>query len=821
MKNSDPSSKVSLGSLHWPTGVATLGKRYPNGWGLPPFSVKAWGRFLFRRQPSLRSRIITVFFVSFLIFIFLAGTSLLLVFNYQLHRYTQFVGNQYALQLARLLEVYYNTRKSWQGIDKWLYTNFGSNQDAPHFATDLAEHLILPLELSTRGWADQQSHQAIQDNFLGLKLFLNLQSLVSAPNTENFVIGESNATEDSLSFPYNKKTLKMLPSINAPDARFYFLRELRASNLTDSNRTAENQYSEFFLSSFRSLDSFGPAGGSLDSFKLQRVSNQWFHNFFRSRRQTENLNNMDGDALQLILREKGLSSWEQNENRPSLFADTELNSENLFDRLALRFGSISGHNDQMFLLLNRDREVIISNLPKNILIQQLGSTWGLLQQYIRDYDDENSLSSVKPSAPYNGNNRNWAQRIGAFFSFRSKASLVDDRNIFAIKDIDNQPVAFLYAESIVSPIWKKLNDEVNAVILSVALLSCLIIALIYWLIGRFHLLGLFMPLKNLSDIAGEVRKGNTEARVRDIPREAELALVTEQFNKMLDSLAHEVMLREQQYRDVAHELRTPITILSGELQLIQEGVYKADEEKIQGLSKQVQQMQRIVQDLEILYKVSQQDGDDPQREVKYFERVSILRLLREAYTAFQTQMKQKEIEFTLKLDFSEPAEHIFVAGDARRLHQVFANCLVNAMRHTPPAGRVELAGRRLNLAQKNAHHGEVAYYRAHGLDIGKDYVLFSVIDTGCGIPAEKRELVFERFFRVNDDRNQKTGGSGLGLAISKSFIELHGGKIWADESDFPGRSAGESPGAKFCFALPCFCCHGEGDEASTAAENEP
>ena len=739
MKNSGLSSKVFVGSPRWTTRGDTLGKRCKNGWRWPRVSVKTWGRFLCRRQPSLRSRIITVFFVSFLVFIFLAGTSLLLVFRYQLNRYTQFVGNQYALQLARLLEVYYNTRKSWQGIDKWLYTNFGSNQDAPHFAPDLvAEHLILPLELSTRGWADRQSHQAIQDNFLGLKLFLNLQSLVGTPNTENFVIGDSNANVDRLSFPYNKKTLKMLPTINVPDFRFYFPKELRASNLMASNRSVENQYSEFFLSTFRSLDPFGAAGGSWDSLKLQRVSNQWFHNFFRSRRQTENLSNMDGDALQLILREKGLSNWEHNENRPSLFADIELNSDNLFDRLGLRFGTISGHNDQMFVLLNRDREVIISNLPENILIPQLGSTWGLLQQYIRDYDDENRVSSVKPSAPYNGN---WAQRIGAFFSFRSKSSLVDDRNIFAIKDIENEPVAFLYAESIVSPIWKNLNDEVNAVILSVALLSCLIIALIYWLIGRFHLLGLFMPLKNLSDIAGEVRKGNTEERVRDIPREAELALVTEQFNKMLDSLAHEVMLREQQYRDVAHELRTPITILSGELQLIQEGVYKADEEKIQGLSKQVQQMQRIVQDLEILYKVSQQDGDDQQREVKYFERVSILRLLREAYTAFQTQMKQKEIEFTLKLDFSEPAEHIFVAGDARRLHQVFANCLVNAMRHTPPAGRVELAGRRLNLAQ-NANHNDIAYYQAHGLDNGKDYVLFSVIDTGCGYICRKARINF-------------------------------------------------------------------------------
>jgi signal transduction histidine kinase len=109
--------------------------------------------------------------------------------------------------------------------------------------------------------------------------------------------------------------------------------------------------------------------------------------------------------------------------------------------------------------------------------------------------------------------------------------------------------------------------------------------------------------------------------------------------------------------------------------------------------------------------------------------------------------------------------------DGRRIEQVVANLLDNALNHTPSGGTVTVV-----------------------VGPGEEGILVSVVDTGEGIPAEHLPYVFERFYKVDDARSRKSGGAGLGLAIAKQMVELHGGRIWVESE--------VGKGSKFSFILP-------------------
>ena len=664
------------------------------------------------QKPTLHRRIARIFLASFIIFIFIAGGSLVLSFNYQMYRYTEFVSDHYAKQLARVLEFYYKNQQSWLGINEWLYQNFTSSEQALDFR--------VPREKS----------------MIRFPFYLSATSSSTKP-------GLSPGNQDEILDP-------------VLDLWFY----------------------EFHIPILAPLFHYMPR------FSATRPKS------YQER------------TLQDFLSRQRLSDWTNAEDRPELFsmewteypAGLPLFNKIFNHNLVPGYINTPPHNNQIFILLDSNsQQVIASNLNPNDLKKTMGQISGSLKTYIRYYlanrsPQPSQTKRVRKIWQLGNPSEQLPPNFNASLYFPPEPSLEEKRNIFVIHDRSSQAIAFLYAKSIVSPVWADLNSEVNRTIINIALFSCLIVLLIYWLVGSIHLRRLFQPLKALSDVAAQVRKGNSQARVKTIPREIELALVTEQFNKMLDSINYQNMLREQQSRDIAHELRTPITIISGELQLIQEGVYQPDQESIEGLITQTQQMQRIVQDLETLYKATQENG----KQMMYFESISAVQLLDEAFWAFWRHMEQQQIAFSLYPGSRQAAEPKSIYGDPRRLHQVFANCLVNAMHHTPAGGAIELGCSYLGPRKPKSPEDPV-----DGLDRTKEYLVFSVSDSGCGIPIEKRELVFERFFRMDVGRSSQSGGSGLGLAISKSFIELHSGKIWATSSHL-----GE--GARFCFALPCY-----------------
>jgi two-component system sensor histidine kinase BaeS len=222
-------------------------------------------------------------------------------------------------------------------------------------------------------------------------------------------------------------------------------------------------------------------------------------------------------------------------------------------------------------------------------------------------------------------------------------------------------------------------------------------------------------------------------------------------------------LRRQLIGDVSHELRTPLTAIKGSMEGLIDGVIPATHETYQQIHQEADRLSRLVDDLQELSRV--EAGAYPLD----IRPVAVSTLVQTVLKRFAAQAQAKQIELRSDLPMDLPA----VLADQDRITQVLTNLLGNALQYTPEGGQVTILATR------------------HG-----DEILFSIIDTGIGIPAEYLPHLFTRFYRVDKSRSRQAGGgSGIGLTIARHLVEAHGGHIWAE-------SAGEGQGSAFTFTLP-------------------
>lgn len=268
------------------------------------------------------------------------------------------------------------------------------------------------------------------------------------------------------------------------------------------------------------------------------------------------------------------------------------------------------------------------------------------------------------------------------------------------------------------------------------------------------------PLDELTSAARRLESGDYVARVPVGTGSPEFDDVAEAFNGMAQRLDATEESRRRLLSDVAHELRTPLSTLTAELEAIGDGLVPWDREGHELLAQQAARLQRIANDL----------NDVSRAEEGRFELdrhpVPVALLVEQAVATFRPRYTAKDVEL------AGTADGGIVVADTQRVGQILGNLLENALRHTPAGGRVAVDAQTVRAETR-----------------------ITVTDTGDGLTADQRDQVFDRFYRTDTSRARDAGGSGIGLTISRSLARAHGGSLTVTS---PGRGGGTT----FTLVLP-------------------
>ena len=249
---------------------------------------------------------------------------------------------------------------------------------------------------------------------------------------------------------------------------------------------------------------------------------------------------------------------------------------------------------------------------------------------------------------------------------------------------------------------------------------------------------LVRPLRSLTLATRRLASGDHSSRAANIRGTGEVAELAIAFNGLAAKLEHEDLLRRTLVADLAHELRTPLSVLKAQIEGISLGVIELDQRAVNALSEELDQVNRLVEDLSVL------SSAEAAGLTLNFETVDLAAVTSNAAARLAPRYVAKGVD--LEVQFS-PA---MVRGDPNRLEQIAVNLLSNAVKFTPPGGTVWVS-----------------------VSIEGDEGVLTVTDTGRGIPVDEQRLVFDRFFRGAGSRD--TPGSGIGLAVVSSLIRAHQG----------------------------------------------
>lgn len=307
-----------------------------------------------------------------------------------------------------------------------------------------------------------------------------------------------------------------------------------------------------------------------------------------------------------------------------------------------------------------------------------------------------------------------------------------------------------------NPVEEKYVARINQALLIAAAGGVLIALILGLLLTRT----LTRPVRELTAATRAMAKGELEQQVPVRSRD-ELGELTTAFNQMSADLTRSNQSRRQMTADIAHDLRTPLTVLAGYLESLRDGVLKPTRERFDVMHQEAQHLQHLVDDLRTL---SLADAGELSLNRQSIPPQELMERLAATYkhTAGQNDL-------TLQVQAAPDLPEIQV--DVERMVQVLENLVSNAIRYTPAGGTITLSAGR-----------------------DQESVLLKVTDTGAGILPQDLPHIFDRFFRADQARQQAEDESGLGLAIAKSIVEAHGGKISAESE--PGH------GSTFIVALP-------------------
>lgn len=270
-----------------------------------------------------------------------------------------------------------------------------------------------------------------------------------------------------------------------------------------------------------------------------------------------------------------------------------------------------------------------------------------------------------------------------------------------------------------------------------------IAGLVAVILGTWLFRHITRPMGELRLAAQKLAEGNLAVRI-PVRKPDEVGRVAMAFNHMAGQIEQQEGLRQQMVADVAHELRTPLSVMQGNLEAMMDGLITPDETELAELHDEVLRLSRLVEDLRLL---SLADAGELALER---EKVDAGELVETVVRRLTPLAKSEGVALSGEIG---PAPMI-IPGDRGKLQQALVNLVDNGIRYTPPGGSVRVRAQRQN---------------------GTVYLV--VTDQGPGIDPADLPYVFERFWRGSKSRSRDEGGSGLGLSIVKQIAALHGGQV--------------------------------------------
>lgn len=340
-------------------------------------------------------------------------------------------------------------------------------------------------------------------------------------------------------------------------------------------------------------------------------------------------------------------------------------------------------------------------------------------------------------------------KIMTDISNRMKVEYPQLEGEFTSKDyplINNGETIGKVSISYFGPLFLNENDfqflrAMNLILIIVGLVS-LVVSL---LVGHTLAKRISRPILRTVEATKQIADGRYEVRLEEGSKIKEMNLLEESINHLAGSLETLDKLRKQLTEDVAHELRTPITILQSYIEAMTDGIWEATPDRLQSCYDEAVRIGNLVGDLEHL---SQIESDNLKLNK---EKLDLRSLIERVIKSFEGEINKKNLVVSIK------GANPKLLADQGRIEQVVVNLLANAVKYTGEGKKIIFE-----------------------LSETKDIAGFSIRDNGIGIPKEELPYIFERFYRADKSRNRATGGSGIGLTIVKSIVEAHGGRVTAD-----------------------------------------
>jgi heavy metal sensor kinase len=289
-------------------------------------------------------------------------------------------------------------------------------------------------------------------------------------------------------------------------------------------------------------------------------------------------------------------------------------------------------------------------------------------------------------------------------------------------------------------------ERVLSKLLIVIVVGIMAILLISLFIGSFLTRKILKPVTEVTRVANNISQRNLGVRIPEQSLDYEMQLLVGSFNEMIGRLERSFTHINEFSSHVAHELKTPLAIIKGELELALSGEETREEDRrvMTVALQEIDRLIKIIKDLLLLAKF------EYKLNVFKMERMDLSEFVRNVYQHSKVLASEKNIQ----LDLSIPEGAIWIEGDAVHLRRLFFNLVHNAVQFTPASGEIRIS-----------------------VDVGAGQVRVSVRDSGVGIALEDQARMFEKFYRVRSMEQPETPGTGLGLCLARSIARAHGGDI--------------------------------------------